>query len=246
MVTCKICNKKYKRIDTAHLKNKHGISVNDYLIKYPNSDVISDATRNKYSIAQTKYASSNVATMANRSKKAYQTLSSDMVKLNEWKSKIGTKSSKWWKDVSDCDLQSRNDKISNGKKAWWATQDKSILNEWLSEWRYSEAHINMCKSNQKKATKAALGRGQSKPEKAFEAELVLTGIEYESQYYVGRYPFDFYIPSKNLLIEIDGEFYHPLTESDCKYPIQVNNYKRDKLKTKVAIDSGYELKRIRV
>lgn len=148
--------------------------------------------------------------------------------------------------TNDYSSKSRNEKISKGKTDWWASQDKSILDEWLSDWRNSDEHINMCKSNQKKATKAALGRNQSKPEIEFENKLKSIGVNYKTQYYVGRYPFDFYLPDENLLIEIDGEFYHPLTEADCIYDIQKNNFERDIKKTKVALDMGYNLKRIRV
>jgi very-short-patch-repair endonuclease len=143
--------------------------------------------------------------------------------------------------------EERNKKVSKGKKEWWSKQDsKELMNTWLGDYIGSEKHIQMCKDNQRKATKAALGIKQSKPEKEYENNLKTQGIEYKSQYFVENYPFDFYIPSKNLLVEIDGEFYHPLKEQDCVYPMQKHNYKRDILKTQVAIKNGYELQRIRV
>jgi very-short-patch-repair endonuclease len=142
--------------------------------------------------------------------------------------------------------ESRNQKISNGKSKWWKLQDKSILKEWFGDYINSNKHINMCKSNQKKATKAAIGIKKSKPEIEYENFLIKSGVEFINQYYVGSYPFDFYIPSKNLLIEIDGKFYHPLSLDECKYPIQLHNYYRDQKKTKVALDNGYKLKRIRI
>jgi len=149
--------------------------------------------------------------------------------------------------VIDYSNPERNKKISKGKGEWWSKQDKKkLMNEWLGDYIGSEKHIQMCKDQQKDATKAALGIKQSKPEKEYEKELRKQGIEYKTQYFVENYPFDFYIPSKNLLVEIDGEFYHPLKEEDCVYPMQKHNFKRDKLKTQIALDSGYELQRIRV
>jgi|688.fasta_scaffold835985_2 very-short-patch-repair endonuclease len=142
--------------------------------------------------------------------------------------------------------EERNKKIADGKKQWWTSQNKDILNDWLGKYRGSEKHINMCKSNQIKATKAALGRKQSKPEIEFENELKNKNVEYKTQYYVGSYAFDFYLPEENLLIEIDGKFYHPLNEEDCVYPIQKHNYVRDIKKSKIALENGYKLKRIRV
>lgn len=140
----------------------------------------------------------------------------------------------------------RNKKVSIAKKEWWETQNKEILNEWLGEYRGSTKHIEMCKSNQIKATKAALGIKQSKSEIEFENKLKNENIEYYKQYYVGNYPFDFYLPNENLLIEIDGSFYHPLKEEDCVYDIQKHNFNRDIKKTKIALDNNYNLKRIRV
>ena len=137
----------------------------------------------------------------------------------------------------------RNKKISEVQKLSWKN---GRSNTHLDEWRNSEKNKKRLRSQQKKATKAVLGIKQSKPEKGYEKELRKQGIEYKTQNFVEQYPFDFYIPSKNLLVEIDGEFYHPLKEEDCVYPIQKHNFKRDKLKTIVAMNNGYKLKRVRV
>ena len=145
--------------------------------------------------------------------------------------------------VIDYSNPERNKKISEVQKLSWKSGRNT---NHLDEWRTSERNKNRLISQQKRATKSALGRKQSKPEKEYEKELRKQGIEYKTQYFVEQYPFDFYIPSKNLLVEIDGEFYHPLKEEDCVYPMQKHNFKRDIMKTKVALDSGYKLKRIRV
>lgn len=142
--------------------------------------------------------------------------------------------------------EERNKKISNSKKEWWKAQDKAILNKWLGEYRGSEKHIDMCKSNQLNATKRAIRSKISKPEKEYAKQLKKDGIEYKQQYFLNGYFFDFYLPKENLLIEIDGKFYHPLKEEDCVYEIQKHNFYRDIKKTKVALDMGFNLKRIRV
>jgi len=152
-----------------------------------------------------------------------------------------------WAQSYDFSNAERCKRISIGKKNWWATQDShKMMKEWLGDYMGSDKHIDICKSNQIKATKASLRCKVSKPEKEFAKKLKKEGIEFIQQYYVGSFPFDFFIPNKNLLIEIDGEFYHPLTESDCVYDIQKHNYKRDKRKNKVASKNGYKLERIRV
>jgi hypothetical protein len=47
MVICEICKKEYKIITQQHLC-KHNILVSDYQIKYPNSPLLCEMTRNKY------------------------------------------------------------------------------------------------------------------------------------------------------------------------------------------------------
>jgi very-short-patch-repair endonuclease len=142
--------------------------------------------------------------------------------------------------------EERNKKISDKKKEWWKNNDKSILKDWLGNYRGSDKHIQMCKSNQLKASNQSLKNKISKPEKEYAIKLKKDGISFKQQYFLNGYFFDFYIPEQNLLIEIDGKFYHPLNEKDCVYEIQKHNFERDIKKTKVAIDMGYKLERIRV
>jgi very-short-patch-repair endonuclease len=236
MIKCEICNKEFNRITTLHLR-KHSInSENEYKILYPNAELFSKETLMKISNG-TKVGMNNVET---KKKLKYK-------KSKEHKLKIQKSIESLWKNgvYENVFTEERNKKVAVGKKEWWKTQNKEILNKWLGEYRGSDKHIQMCKSNQIKATKAGIGNKKTKPEINFENELKLNNIEYIMQYYVGGFPFDFYLPNENLLIEIDGEFYHPLSEDDCKYPIQFHNYNRDIRKTKVAIDNGYTLKRIR-
>jgi hypothetical protein len=110
----------------------------------------------------------------------------------------------------------------------------------------SERHIDMCKKNQQKATMAAMNVKRSKAEYDFELKLKKENKKFISQYFVNGYPFDFYLPDENTLIEIDGEFFHPIKLEDCNYPIQFHNFERDIKKTKIAETNGFVLKRIRV
>lgn len=69
------------------------------------------------------------------------------------------------------------------------------------------------------------------------------GLEFESQYTLegslGIY--DFYIPSLNLLIEADGEFWHHSEWANEQFNVQ----ERDARKTKWAEDNSYRLIRLR-
>lgn len=72
----------------------------------------------------------------------------------------------------------------------------------------------------------------------FKEYIVQLGINYEQQYIlnteVGSWLFDFYLPSTNMLVEIDGEYWH-----SSKY--QIN---RDILKEKTALEHNFCFVRI--
>ena len=84
--------------------------------------------------------------------------------------------------------------------------------------------------------------GTSKLEKYFEEEfLKKLGIDYIWQYEakdIGRF-FDFAIPQANILIEIDGDYYHSygLTYEE-KNPMQKHNSRVDKQKDEWALERG--------
>lgn len=92
--------------------------------------------------------------------------------------------------------------------------------------------------------------GTSKLEEKFAKEfLEKLGVNYVYQYKaesIGRY-FDFYIPSANLIIEIDGGWYHAdprVIEGKELNPMQKKNKRVDELKNKWAIFHGIPVLRI--
>lgn len=48
----------------------------------------------------------------------------------------------------------------------------------------------------------------TKPERAVKFVLDLLGVEYVHPYYINNYNVDFFIPGKNLLLDVDGEYWH--------------------------------------
>jgi hypothetical protein len=66
-----------------------------------------------------------------------------------------------------------------------------------------------------------------------------------AEYQVGGRYYDAFIPSKNLLVEFDGDFWHPKSLDECQYEFQVRNYHSDQIKNKIATENGYALIRIR-
>jgi very-short-patch-repair endonuclease len=86
---------------------------------------------------------------------------------------------------------------------------------------------------------------KTKPEKEFEDWLKVKNINYTSQFQLKGKLYDFYIPSKNLLVEIDGIYWHgkniPIKKLN---ETQRCNRINDKIKTCIAKENGYNLLRI--
>lgn len=102
----------------------------------------------------------------------------------------------------------------------------------------------------KSAIKNILKTGKvkrSKLEYKFETILQKLDISYSHSYYIPSVKkiYDFYIPEFNILIEIDGDFWHcnPITHPTPEYKIQEINLKNDEMKTKWAEDNGFKLLR---
>ena len=56
--------------------------------------------------------------------------------------------------------------------------------------------------------------------------------------------YDFYLPNYNILIEYDGDYWHKNSLEECENDLQINNFKNDRLKDKIAQELGYKLIRI--
>lgn len=88
---------------------------------------------------------------------------------------------------------------------------------------------------------------KSKLEEKF-LNLILPNVEYVRQYYVRdiKAYYDFYIPKHNILIEIDGDFWHCNPEGKYPKPIyesQFKNLKKDKIKTDWCVNNNISLLR---
>jgi very-short-patch-repair endonuclease len=86
----------------------------------------------------------------------------------------------------------------------------------------------------------------SKPERLMQDILESHGIECTYQYELSGFFYDFYIPSKNTLIEVDGDFWHCKPGTKHEVPVmkeQTKNVVNDKKKTAIAYSNGYTLLR---
>jgi very-short-patch-repair endonuclease len=81
----------------------------------------------------------------------------------------------------------------------------------------------------------------------FEILLDLLEIKYIHSYYIESISkiYDFYLPEHNILIEIDGDFWHcnPIKHPTPECKTQEINIENDKFKSQWAYDNGYKLLR---
>jgi very-short-patch-repair endonuclease len=72
-------------------------------------------------------------------------------------------------------------------------------------------------------------------------------VEFEPQKVVGSKIYDFYVPQANLLIEVDGDYFHAnpdvYTEENLN-SMQKRNVKNDDFKDTLANGRGYNLTRV--
>jgi very-short-patch-repair endonuclease len=90
-----------------------------------------------------------------------------------------------------------------------------------------------------------MGENPTEPERLFAQILEELGLEYGTQKIVGGKIFDFFVPSANLLCEIDGDYWHAygLLPEEMN-PMQRSTVKNDRKKDTIARGRGYELIRV--
>jgi len=70
-------------------------------------------------------------------------------------------------------------------------------------------------------------------------------IEFIPQYSIGRMTADFYIPSINLVVETNGDFWHAnpavYTDTELLHPIQRRAVEKDKRKLRQLHEKGYDV-----
>ncbi len=83
------------------------------------------------------------------------------------------------------------------------------------------------------------------PEQAMAELLRARGVDFESQFRFrgSRYLFDFAVPSKRLLIEVDGCYWHGCAR--CGYPGTERSRRVDPLKNGLAAKMGWRLVRVK-
>lgn len=94
-----------------------------------------------------------------------------------------------------------------------------------------------------KAT-GSLSRGYNQLEAGLARLMDESGVDYQWQFRLGRYVFDFLLPDR-VLIEVHGTYWHAdprFHARDRLTPLQKRNIEHDRKKADFAVQSGYRLK----
>jgi very-short-patch-repair endonuclease len=108
----------------------------------------------------------------------------------------------------------------------------------------SEEHKKILLETLARNRKEILKGNPSKLEYTFASILESLNVEFTHQYHVDGFEYDFYVPSINTLIEIDGDYWHanPIKYTeDTLNNTQKKNLGLDKLKNQLAESKGYKL-----
>lgn len=139
------------------------------------------------------------------------------------------------------------DKISKGAKGIPKPKPKGFGKDRIQS---KETRDRMSKSHKINWKNGTIGKKHytSKLEDKFEVFLLELKIEYKKFFKIAnqKYFYDFYLPKYNLIIEVDGDFFH---SNPIKYPngpvykTQIKNYETDQIKNKLAKLNGFKLLR---
>ena len=252
LLKCELCGKLFKSITNSHLRDKHNMTTSEYKIKFPNTKMISDSHFRKLSewiysnenSEHWKYQQSIQKDSDVRKNAAKKAAQSDIYRENH---------SKRMKRV----VRENPDKY----KAMWSSivgenhyhYGKSNWQRWFEKYGKDEADRRLAEWKLK--NKIPGGSKNTKIEMMVKKILENNNISYIHQYkgICGIYV-DFYLPEYNLVIEVDGDYWHAnpnkySSEQVIKYPGNreikaMDIWQRDKDRDILIEESGYYVKRI--
>jgi very-short-patch-repair endonuclease len=112
---------------------------------------------------------------------------------------------------------------------------------WIKRQEYKIEDVNL----RVKKNSQRMGKKMTAPEKQFKKILTELKVTFEPQKVVGTKIYDFYIPSINMLVEIDGCYFHANPKKyENPNKMQKKNIENDKFKDTLALGLGYKLERV--
>ena len=241
---CEICGKEFKAITNSHLK-RHEITTVEYKMKYPDSILgnfdrfnewrhSNENKENCQKMTEIVYSSEEIKTKRkNRVKKATST--------KEYKKRQSELMTNIYKKNPEEYVNSRKRTPTNWMKKsnyerWTILYGKEVADKKMESWS--------------KRNKLPSSSKDTKPERLFALMLDMINIKYEKQKSVKKYKCDFYIPEYNLIVEIDGDYWHANPKkykaNDIIGPSKKTAKKiweSDKTKTHDILNEGYKVLR---
>jgi len=242
---CEICGKSYKAITNSHLKS-HNVTTKEYKEMYPDSimgnfDRFNDWRHSEANMLNCKKMTEmvyNTPEIREKRKKSCQAAT----KKESYRNKM----SKLGKEVAK--RPERQEFFKKAKERVTDWMKLSNYERWVIKYGKKEADQRQLEWSNK--NKLPSNSTNTKPEIMFIEILNSLAIEFVQQKSVKKYKCDFYIPEYNVIVEIDGDYWHANPEKyqpedliGGKKLLAKDIWEKDRIKSKAIIDEGYVLKR---
>ena len=241
---CEICGKEFKAITNSHLK-RHEITTVEYKMKYPDSILGNFDRFNEW-----RHSNENKENCQKMTEIVYSSEEIKTKRKNRVKKATSTKEYKKRQSELMTKIYKKNPKeyVNSRKRTPTSWMKKSNYERWTILFGKEVADKKM--ENWIKKNKIPNNSKDTKPERLFALILDILNIEYEKQKPVKKYKCDFYIPKYNLIVEIDGDYWHANPKkykaSDIIGPSKKTAKKiweSDKTKTLDILNEGYKVLR---
>lgn len=202
-VICRVCNKSFISITNTHLK-RHSMTIDDYRKEFPN-EALGDFSRfdkwrnseenRNHLIKNNKMVYENAELL--EKKRRNRNLACDNIEYRHKLSEANKKASKTEK------MQKYYSTVKDRTSPW---MKMSNYDRWKIRFGIEEANKRqndwLIKNKLPNTSKNTL------PERNFKKFLDDQGIKYEQQYKIAGVICDFFLSDYNVVVEIDGDFWH--------------------------------------
>lgn len=221
LIKCELCGNTFKSITNSHLKNKHNMTTDEYKKQFPNSNMISKDHLNKLSEwfnsdkgkSNAKKQILKQQTNPLRAKNALKAVKSDTYRKNH-------------SDIMKKVVYNNPDKFKVMFKSIKGKEHhhygKSNYQRWVDKYGIDIAKLKL--KDWKLKNKIPGGSKNTKIELKVKNILDKNGIANIHQYdKIKSYYVDFYLPDINLVLEVDGDYWHAnpskySAKDSIKYP----------------------------
>jgi len=232
MVTCQICNEQFK-ILSSHVSFKHNLSKEEYIANFPDSDWVCKEESKKISTRLSARHAKEKAEDYERYMETKRRVCTEMrnrkgdswTHTKETKEKMKLSHTGKKRKPHAPETRKKLSESRRGKKINLDPVTKKRKSELQKEaWRkrkqdsesYKEYVSNLSERRKayiKKNGNPAIQKTETSIEIACKEFLEQNNIQYDFQYTLEGKQFDFFLPEKNLLLEVDGEYWHTLEPS---------------------------------